>query len=618
MRAARRPADELVGPWDTRPQSVGELRQNQLLHTYGVGAMVDLPNLSVIVLGLEDWDRSHAQLIREERLLRAIRDRLGPQVDSLRLPPYEPETTNPFGERTGVGVPVAVFPSWLRCTDCHLLAPAERGFFELKTNPYAPGDARYLHSCRGTGGGRPVAVPARFVLACKHGHLDDFPWLFFVHGGADPGANHTLTMIERGATGDVSDVRLHCSCGQDVSMARAFGLSAPRWLPGCRGRHPHLRTFTTCGLPTKTLILGATNSWFGMSLSVITMPLGRTPVAHLVARFWDILLPLANLPAAVAKDILPTQTCWPELEPYGLDTVWNAITYRAQSGGGGQREAPDLDLRSPEWRELSSGRDVDVLDLTTRQENVPPSVEHWLRQVTLVPRLRRVAALYGFTRIDAPEWEVVRTDDDRRAELAEDSPTWVPCAETRGEGVFLRFDEESLRNWERREAVAARVDNLLLPGHRRWRRNRRLDPADFPGARYVLLHSFAHILIREFALESGYSAAGIAERIYAQDGMAGILLYTAAPDSEGTLGGLVSLGRSERLSTLIKRALASARRCSTDPLCAEHDPTEHGRLFGAGCHACLFAAETSCERGNHYLDRALLVETLAGDDCHFF
>ena len=141
-----------------------------------------------------------------------------------------------------------------------------------------------------------------------------------------------------------------------------------------------------------------------------------------------------------------------------------------------------------------------------------------------------------------------------------------------------------------------------------------------PGLRYVLLHTFAHAMIREFALESGYSAAGIAERIYARAGdrpMAGILLYTAAPDSEGTLGGLVSLGRRDRLGGLIGQALEAARLCTSDPLCADHDPRDRGELFGAACHACMFAAETSCERGNHYLDRALLVDTVNGSGVGF-
>ncbi len=93
--------------------------------------------------------------------------------------------------------------------------------------------------------------------------------------------------------------------------------------------------------------------------------------------------------------------------------------------------------------------------------------------------------------------------------------------------------------------------------------------------------------------------------------MAGLMLYTAAPDSEGTLGGLVELGKPENLGPLLKRALESAALCSSDPLCAEHDPVTDRALHGAACHACLFASETSCEVGNRFLDRALLVPTIA-------
>jgi hypothetical protein len=184
--------------------------------------------------------------------------------------------------------------------------------------------------------------------------------------------------------------------------------------------------------------------------------------------------------------------------------------------------------------------------------------------------------------------------------------------------VFLALKEERLAEWERQEAVLARED-MLKAAHWGWCVARRVEPR-WPGIRYVLLHTLAHVLIRQFALECGYGASGIAERVYARSGpdpMSGILLYTAAPDSEGTLGGLVSLGRSERLGPAISQALEEARLCSSDPMCAEHDPRVHSRLHGAGCHACLFAAETSCERGNHYLDRALLVETLADDKCAF-
>jgi hypothetical protein len=154
-----------------------------------------------------------------------------------------------------------------------------------------------------------------------------------------------------------------------------------------------------------------------------------------------------------------------------------------------------------------------------------------------------------------------------------------------------------------------------------WRTARNApDPeAGFPGMRYVLLHSFSHALMRSLALEAGYAQAAIRERIYAREAdaeggpMAGVLLATAASDSEGTLGGLVALGEREAFAEVLRASLDAAELCASDPYCAEHEPGPHG-VHGAACHACLFAPETSCERGNRYLDRAVLAALVSGPD----
>ena len=610
----------------TEPASrirVGALRPNQLLHTYGIGGVADLPNLSVIVLGLDHWDLSRSATIVEDRLLAAVRAKLGKQVQALRLPPYLPETSDPFAEWARVGVPVTLFPTWLRCSDlrCNRLARADAGFFELLGHSWLPDKVRYVHSCRGQGGRRPVAVPARFLIACSNGHLDDFPWSFYIHRGSDPGAGHSLKLSERGSSGEATNILVSCDeCGITRPMAEAIGVAAEQHLPACRGRHPHLGTYEPCDAPTRTLALGATNSWFAMQLQVFSVPRAAQPVDHLVADFWGQLQLLAGLDPAIAKQLMPTQNCWPELEPYGVDATWEAIQRRSRTGGDDQTRYDELDLYRPEWHAFTAANAAELPDFTIRPVAVPASHRQWLNNVVLAPRLRKVAALYGFTHIDAPERQVLDTPDQRRAPLSTGEPSWVPCAEMRGEGIFLRFDEQRLAEWEQRPQVKQR-ERLLLRAHQQWRAQRQLPPGSWPGMRYLLLHTFAHMLIREFALDCGYSAAGIGERVYAQhaeEPTAGILLYTAAPDSEGTLGGLVSLGRTDRLGGLIDRALEAARLCSSDPLCAQHDPTVHGRLFGAACHACLFAAETSCEHGNHYLDRALLVDTLTDTGIGFF
>ena len=185
-----------------------------------------------------------------------------------------------------------------------------------------------------------------------------------------------------------------------------------------------------------------------------------------------------------------------------------------------------------------------------------------------------------------------------------------------------KINEEGLKKWEKLDSVKARSEKLYA-GHQGWRNSRKLDPnVGYPGIRYAMLHTFSHLLIRELALECGYNASSIRERIYSsnEDGkeMAGVLLYTAAADSDGTLGGLVELGKPEHLGRIISQALSRSEVCASDPLCSEHDPSEDRSLHLASCHACTLVAETSCERGNRYLDRALLVKTFDDSSAAYF
>ncbi|MBB6172988.1 hypothetical protein HNR23_003048 [Nocardiopsis mwathae] len=617
---------------------VGELRASQLLHTFGIGAVTDMPNLSVIIRGLDRWDRQHAARITENRLLAAVRKRLGDQVAELRMPPYTPASTDVFQPWTQVGVPVAAFPRWLRCTrrDCNRLGRvpvagvSSGGSFEMVPNAFRPEKSRYVHNCYGSGNKRPTAVPARFVMACGNGHLDDFPWMYFVHRGAEPDSadvGHTLKMVEFGTSGEAANVIVKCGCGASRSMVDAMGQkNADENLPACRGRHPHLGVFEGCGEEPRAMALGATNGWFPLQIPVFSLPEQDEPLDHEIEKHWNLgLSTVARLPQEAARDVLPAMAFWPEFEPFGFEKVWAAVQGRAaedRAGSDGDGDDTDdtgdtgdaIDIAGPEWEAFTRPEPVDVPDFTTaRPKRMPRQAAEFLHRVVLVPRLREVSALYGFTRVDPPEFDVLHTEESRVARLSVEPPTWVPCAEQRGEGVFLQFDEDRIAAWERRPEVRRREERLRR-GHIAWRTARGLDPSEWPGARYVLLHSFAHCLIREFSLESGYSAAGIAERVYARGGekpMAGVLLYTAASDSEGTLGGLVSLGADHaRLDSLVSQALEAARLCSSDPLCAEYDPADHARLSGAACHACLYAAETSCVRGNHYLDRALVVDTI--------
>jgi hypothetical protein len=226
----------------------------------------------------------------------------------------------------------------------------------------------------------------------------------------------------------------------------------------------------------------------------------------------------------------------------------------------------------------------------------------------LVKKLREVRALKAFTRLVDAE----STTDSTEMQLSERPLRWLPAMEVRGEGVFLRLDEDRLGAWEKSVAVAARVERMRT-AHQRVLEQRADDPSRVVPSpatpRMVLLHTLAHVLINEWSLEAGYPAAALRERLYATDEMAGILVYTATSDSAGSLGGLVAQGEPETLGRAVRSAVHRAEWCSSDPLCMETEASGAGGINLAACHACVMLPETSCEHNNILLDRAVLVGT---------
>jgi hypothetical protein len=242
-----------------------------------------------------------------------------------------------------------------------------------------------------------------------------------------------------------------------------------------------------------------------------------------------------------------------------------------------------------------------------------------LDRVVLVHRLREVVTQIGFTRFE-PVTRDVETSLElgvRSASLARDV-TWLPAVENRGEGIFLSFRRDAIEEWLKKPAVKQRKAELEA-GFAAWERAHPGGKARFPGVVYVMLHSLSHLLITAVSLECGYAASSIRERVYVGESGYGILLYTGTPDAEGTLGGLVQVG--DRIERHLQTALALGRLCSNDPVCSYHrpsDPHEERFSHGAACHGCLLIAETSCERRNEQLDRALVVPTVHTPDAAFF
>jgi hypothetical protein len=606
--------------------SIAKIRQSQIVSTYGPGALVDLPDCAVLVAGLEHW-AGDAQLVPEPRLLANLRRRLGLPFLELRSPPV-PERE----DQVGIGIVAWQFPEWFLAQ------------FEVSSKQY--GRSRPLLHRRALIKGRyhgddptgkrkrkdwPV-VPVRFVQGCPNGHVSDIDWPRLVHGdGVACGGQ--LWFDERGTTGDLVELFVRCDgCNlKPVSLVRLQSTSEERSVLGeCRGDRPWLGPTAqeACvgekGKPhrNKLLIRHASNAYFPVIERAISIPDHDERVRKAVDAVWDDFLSVAEVAADIKRE-RKKQRVQQALEGLTDAEVWADCERRRDGGAGTEKGLKEVELDTflsvPD--EIGDDRpDGDFyarrLPLKTGRKGAITSIE----RIVLVHRLREVVTEIGFTRFESPALPIDSEVDlgVRLAALALET-RWLPAIENRGEGVFLALDPEQVRIWTTRPAVKQRAREFHAGVQSMSKTPVPIERVEQIYMPYVMLHSFAHLLLTAIALECGYAAASIRERIYVREGAYGILLYTGTADAEGTLGGLVQVGR--RIARHLDRALELGRLCSNDPVCAQHRPNQahEGRIMhGAACHGCLLIAEPSCERRNELLDRSLVVPTVDQVDAAFF
>lgn len=586
----------------------GQLRQSQLVGIFGPGAMLDLPDYAVLVAGLEHW--SPGEEIYEPRLVELLEARL----DRTRLRLQAPPIDDPGTPRSGVRV--WEFPEWFVTQHAIESGTGRRSrrlvhLRELERRRFVHPDSGKKYS----------VVPVRFVRACPRGHIDDLDWDAYVHRG-ERRCGRPLWLDERGTSGDLLNVRVRCECGEERSMIEASEKSL-RALGHCTGRLLWLGpgAVEACEHDSRLLSRSASHSYFPNIQRVISLPALVPLVTLAVRRVWQTIQEVQTAEVlAMLRSVVPSVR--EALEGFGDDEVLAAIQARRAGGAIAPRPVKEVEIEVLSAATDELGVDEPEGDFYARA--VPR--ERWdapwmaaVERVVLVHRLREVAAQAGFTRFEAepPNTEGELDMDVQLAPLSAEAD-WLPAVENRGEGVFIGFRRADIEAWRELPAVQAR-QRRLAAGLEAWKADHPASHREFPDLAYIMLHSLSHLLLTAIALESGYPASSIRERVYAGAGGYGILLYTGSPDAEGTLGGLVQAGR--RIQHHLRLALDSARLCSNDPVCAQHDPSDaldRRFMLGAACHGCLLIAETSCEMFNDFLDRSLVVPTVDEAEAAFF
>lgn len=608
------------------------LRLGQTVTPFGVGAIYDVLGQSLIACDITYWKASGRRLHAPR-----LTTKLG--LDELRS---APSSVSLFGgaERWDQAVPYARFPKWLFCSQC-------RGMYRWGPSREQEHQGRapqcLQRKCRGR-----RLTPMRFIAACKLGHAMDVPWFEWAHSKAKTPAQKQCASRSRltfrasgGGTSGLESLWINChACDSSRSLA---GITRPDALADvegfeCEGRQPWqpVGARSDCLLDDEPVIplvvqRGAGNAYFAHIESALDIPpwsdYGDDDQADIRAvtshAQWQALRQLA--PANPAWEVLVNMiAAGVGLESGTVDEIARAELFGDEAEAEADTAHGTADVRgallAEEWeaflqpdRQDQDPRDRFVIrTVALLPQHAAPfpephaAVAQLIGRTVIATRLREVKALRGFSRLDT----TYRVSPDLRRGGEQ---TWLPAIEVFGEGIFFTLAEDRLQIWESRRDVTLRAEKLESRRAISFQGQTFLKSAATP--RLILVHTLAHVLLRQLAFECGYASASLRERLYVSEResgppRAGVLIYTAAGDSEGSLGGLARQGEPPRLVETLVAALTEAAWCSTDPVCLESEGQGVAAMNLAACHACALVAETSCTHFNSLLDRELLVGAL--------
>lgn len=626
------------------------VRRSQLIAPFGVGAMIVVQGgVGLLTAGLDHWykreNRTIDNIKEDEYIIEEWRLQRLLGVDHFRMPPdyREPWKYDDTVPNTGLTIPFHRFPRWHFCSWCDRLD--ERPLSE-RGRPKCPECSNYLFQ-----------VP--FVSMCEAGHLQDFPWREWVHRTRFPTCKGVLRLKATGSASLSGQVVSCDKCGgkrplsqitsadPDGSTFLSKNLTDDNSEFFCLGHLTWLGedVIQECTAHLRGSLRSAANVYFGQVRSSIYLPRGNQsapdeliellsnpPMSTLFKTVIDIMGGVGVVGSLEkAVDSISRQARYtPKLEIFEKEEIVEAakIVFIEQDYEDNPKDndssMTDEDFRREEYFVLRESIDKELLRIKKADlQKYENDIAEYFSRIMLVDKLRETRALIGFSRVFATNEQTL---SERKAMLRKTESSlnnWLPAYTVYGEGIFFEFDEKQLSSWEQRLEIASRIQGL----DRRYRevqQNRRLREHEIT-PRFVLLHTFSHVLMNRLTFECGYSSAALKERLYVSNDssspMSGVLIYTADGDAEGTMGGLVRMGKSGYLEPVIRRALLDATWCSVDPVCSEI-----GGSGGQGpdscnlaaCHNCALVPETACEHFNRFLDRVLLVGDIGRPNIGYF
>ena len=572
------------------------LRRAGLISPFGVGAIVDYADgRSLMTASVDHWFDLKKPCppelrIKEERLCKVLR------IAEIRFPP----------DFSAGQIPATSFPKWHHCPKCYLMRN-QNSASECSSE-----------QCRKV---KTKTLPMRFVAVCANGHISDIDWMLWVHGEEGPKEGCQLR-YRAGQSASLAGIRISCSCGDKRTLGGLFSNSDGGGLQQrCSGNRPWLGPTAneSCDELMHAAQKGASNVYFADTKSAIYVPNWMADQSSKIAAiidsedFWNLVESTMD-----DDDVLNSRFITRYAKTQAVDPIALLKAAEARQKGDVDEDHQEEDLKPAEYAAITSCMGSPEEELYVKRADLT-KYESWVSEffsdVFLIPKLRETRVLRGFTRVQPP----LASDRDRIQPVAHRAH-WLPGIKVTGEGFLLVFNFEKLRTYrdlslskQRSERIAENVNTVNA---QRGRELIDVRPEE------VLLHTFAHLMIRAISHECGYGSSALRERIYidldADAPMAGVMIYTASGDSEGSLGGIVRQAEPRNLERSIRYSLSEGQWCSSDPVCSETIGQGSDGANLAACHSCALLPETSCEYGNRLLDRVLVLGDAAGEKAGYF
>ena len=573
--------------------SVGDIRKTQVITTFGVGSIVDFKDDTVIIASTDDWDYNPND-IEEVENRKIFNENLSVITDAeYFLMPRTTQSTNSFSK--GKNLPSYVFPEKLHCSRCGNIYD----FREL--------DVKDRHRCPQC---KNNLNASRFIVVCTHGHMDDFPYDWWVHGGRPcPSGvkSPRIKMVNIYNRTDIDSLRLECTeCKTTRSMVQVFSDNALSEFP-CTCKHPHFkdpyaRVQYGCHDKMRTRLRSASGVYFPITKAALLIPPWSKKVVNCIQKNYSILKSVeGDKLVFTIRQVIHDQTITDD----EIMRSWKAVKISMEQ----KRKRSELSVYEDEYSILSKDENENEDNFSSYTATIPQKYKLYFEQIAVVDRLTVTQAFTGFTRITRNEANSVA--------ISQYPKPWLPAVELTGEGIFIRFNKDKISQWR------------ITHSSRYKRMKSAMDNSKFINESfsetYVMLHTFAHLFIREISNVCGYSAASIREKIYSEINdksevkMCGVLIYVSSSDSDCSLGGLISVADNEDIfERMMDGMLERASWCSGDPLCIFSTKQGYKNLNYSACHDCTLLHETSCESFNCFLDRASIVGLPDNPELGFF